>query len=88
VPTRALPLLIVIGRPGDVIAAGITTTVVLIAAAVSPHDAWEQPILRLVDTALGIAIGVGAAWLTLELPAMTNHVRGARHRFSPRADAP
>jgi uncharacterized membrane protein YccC len=53
----------VIGRPGDAITAAITTTVVLVVAAVSPHDAWEQPILRFADTAIGIAVGLGSAWL-------------------------
>jgi hypothetical protein len=32
-------------------------------AALSPHDAWRQPILRLVDTAVGVAVGVATAWL-------------------------
>jgi uncharacterized membrane protein YgaE (UPF0421/DUF939 family) len=52
-----------IGRPGDAITAAITTTVVLVVAAVSPHGAWEQPILRLADTVIGVAVGVGSAWL-------------------------
>ena len=52
-----------IGRPGDAITAAITTTVVLLVAAVSPHGAWEQPILRLADTVIGIAVGVASAWL-------------------------
>jgi uncharacterized membrane protein YccC len=67
----ALPLLIgvsaltatLIGRPGDALTAAITTTVVLIVAAISPHDAWQQPILRFADTVIGVAVGVAAAWL-------------------------
>jgi uncharacterized membrane protein YccC len=50
-----------IGRPGDAITAGITTAVVLVVAAVSPHDAWQQPILRLADTVVGVLIGIAAA---------------------------
>jgi uncharacterized membrane protein YgaE (UPF0421/DUF939 family) len=53
----------VIGRPGDAITAAITTTVVLVVAAVSPHDAWQQPILRFADTVVGVAVGVASAWL-------------------------
>jgi uncharacterized membrane protein YgaE (UPF0421/DUF939 family) len=53
----------VIGRPGDAITAAITTTVVLVVAAVSPHDAWQQPILRFADTVIGVAVGVASAWL-------------------------
>ena len=51
------------GRPDDTITTGITIAVVMVVAALSPHDAWRQPILRLVDTALGVAVGVAAAWL-------------------------
>src|ERR1700735_4139256 len=52
-----------IGRPEDAITAAITTSVVLIVAEVSPHDAWQQPILRLADTVIGVAVGLAAAWL-------------------------
>jgi uncharacterized membrane protein YccC len=62
-------LLMAIGRDEDVITAGITPAVVLVAAALSPHSAWEQPILRLADTAIGIAAGVGTAWITWRLSA-------------------
>ena len=55
----------VIGRPEDEITAGITTTVVMVVASLSPHDAWRQPTLRLADTAIGVAVGVVAAWLGL-----------------------
>lgn len=58
-----------IGRPGDAITAAITTTVVLVVAAVSPQHAWQQPILRLADTVIGVAVGVAAAWLELRLAA-------------------
>jgi uncharacterized membrane protein YccC len=51
------------GRPDDTITTGITTAVVMVVAALSPHDAWRQPILRLVDTAVGVAVGVAAACL-------------------------
>jgi uncharacterized membrane protein YgaE (UPF0421/DUF939 family) len=52
-----------IGRPEDSITAAITTAVVLIVAEVSPRDAWQQPILRLADTVIGVAVGRAAAWL-------------------------
>jgi len=37
----------------------ITTAVVMVVAAIGPHDAWREPILRPVDTAFGALIGVG-----------------------------
>jgi uncharacterized membrane protein YccC len=60
-------LVTLLGRPGDASTAAITTAVVLIVAAVSPRDAWEQPILRFFDTLIGVAIGVGAAWVGLRV---------------------
>jgi uncharacterized membrane protein YccC len=50
------------GREGDVVTTAITTAVVLVVAALAPTDAWEQPILRAVDTGAGIAVGLAAAW--------------------------
>jgi uncharacterized membrane protein YgaE (UPF0421/DUF939 family) len=54
-----------ISRPGDEITAAITTAVVLVVAKLSPHHAWQQPILRLADTVIGVAVGLTAAWLFL-----------------------
>jgi uncharacterized membrane protein YccC len=49
-----------LGRRDDIITTGITTTVVAVVAAMGPqHDAWRQPLLRVVDTVIGIATGVG-----------------------------
>jgi hypothetical protein len=31
----------------------------MVVAAISPQDAWQQPLLRLVDTIVGIAVGIG-----------------------------
>jgi uncharacterized membrane protein YccC len=55
------------GRPDAVVTTGITTTVIMVVAAISPHDAWLQPILRFLDTLAGIAVGVAAAWLAERL---------------------
>jgi uncharacterized membrane protein YccC len=45
-------------RPDDIITTGITTTVVMGGAAMSPNHAWHQPILRMIDTIVGSAVGV------------------------------
>ncbi|MEV4539416.1 FUSC family protein [Asanoa sp. NPDC049518] len=58
---------LLIGQRGDATTAAITTAVVLVVAAISPVDPWQQPILRLVDTLIGVIIGVGTAWLSLKL---------------------
>jgi multisubunit Na+/H+ antiporter MnhB subunit len=58
----AILLVMLLGRPGDAVTAGITTAVILVVAAVSPQHAWQQPILRLADTVVGVAVGAIAAW--------------------------
>jgi Fusaric acid resistance protein-like len=55
--------MMLLGRPDDAAAAAITTTVLIGLAALTRQHAWEQPILRLADTVVGVAVGVGAAWL-------------------------
>ena len=60
-------ILIIIGRPGEVITTSITTTVVMVVAGISPQHAWRQPILRLFDTLIGIAVGIAAAWIAKSL---------------------
>jgi uncharacterized membrane protein YccC len=56
-----------IGRPGDAIVAGIATAVVLVVAEASPHDAWQEPILRFVDTVIGVAVGLLAGWISARI---------------------
>lgn len=53
-------ILTVIGRSGDTVTAGITTAVVMVVAGLTPHDAWQQPILRIIDTAVGVSVGLAA----------------------------
>jgi fusaric acid resistance family protein len=38
-----------------------------VLVAVSPHHAWQQPILRLVDTVVGVAVGALAAWASTRI---------------------
>jgi uncharacterized membrane protein YgaE (UPF0421/DUF939 family) len=52
-----------LNRRDAIVTTGITTTVVMIGAALSPEDAWRQPLLRLGDTVLGIGVGVTCKWI-------------------------
>jgi uncharacterized membrane protein YccC len=54
--------IMLLGRRDDIVTTGITTAVVMVVAAMSPEDAWHQPLLRLADTVVGIAIGVACKW--------------------------
>jgi uncharacterized membrane protein YccC len=56
-------LMSLLGRSEDIITTGITTAVVLIVAEISPQHTWKDPILRLIDTIVGIVVGVAAAWV-------------------------
>lgn len=58
-------VLVAAGRPDDALTCGITIAVVMVLAAVSPHHAEEAALLRVVDTALGIAVGLAAAWIDM-----------------------
>src|SRR5258705_1212876 len=51
-----------LGRRDDIVTVGITTAVVMVVAAMSPAGASQQPLLRLVDTIVGIAVGVACKW--------------------------
>jgi uncharacterized membrane protein YccC len=55
--------MMLLGRQDDIVTTGITTVVVMVVAAISPTDAWQQPILRLADTVVGVGIGVGGKWV-------------------------
>jgi uncharacterized membrane protein YccC len=58
-----LLVLALLGRRDDIVTTGITTTVVMVVAAMSPKTAWQQPLLRLFDTLVGIALGVLCKWI-------------------------
>jgi len=56
-------VMMLLGRREDIVTTGITTAVVMVVAAMSPHDAWQQPLLRVVDTVVGIAVGIACRWI-------------------------
>lgn len=56
-------LMIMMNRPGDVMTTSITTVVVMVVAEVSPQHAWHQPVLRLIDTLIGVSVGITALWI-------------------------
>jgi len=56
-------VIMLLGRPDDIITTGITTAVVLVVARISPENAWHQPLLRFADTLVGIAVGVSCRWI-------------------------
>lgn len=55
-------VMILLGRHDEIGLTAITTAVVMIVAAGDPENARAQPVLRLIDTAIGITIGVACKW--------------------------
>ena len=56
-----------LGRREEIITTAITTAVVMVVAAMDARHAQLQPLLRLLDTVVGIAIGIAAKWVTSQL---------------------
>src|ERR1700746_2808481 len=71
-------ILIMINRPGDITTTSITTAVVMVVAGISPEHAWRQPILRLFDTLIGIAVGITAFWFGRGLHNLSHFTESTR----------
>jgi len=56
-------IMMVLGRRDEIGLAGVTTAVVMLVAAIDAQHAWHQPLLRLMDTLIGIAVGVACKWV-------------------------
>jgi uncharacterized membrane protein YccC len=56
-------VMVLLDRRDDIITTAVTTIVVVVVALQHPEDAWEQPLLRLFDTVVGVAIGVVGKWI-------------------------
>jgi uncharacterized membrane protein YccC len=52
-----------LGRRNEIVTTGITTAVVMVVAALGPAHAWRQPLLRLLDTVVGVTVGLIFAWI-------------------------
>ena len=70
-------VMMLLNRREDIVTTGITTAVVMVVAAMSPLDAWHQPLLRLIDTIVGIAVGVACKWIASHIffRITSKHVR-------------
>jgi uncharacterized membrane protein YccC len=56
-------LMMQLDRREDIITTAVTTIVIMVVALQSPEDAWKQPLLRLFDTVVGVAIGMAGKWI-------------------------
>lgn len=54
--------LILLDRRAEIITTAITTIVVMVVAILNPADSLSQPLLRLMDTVVGIAVGVACSF--------------------------
>lgn len=56
-----------LGRREEILTTAITTVVVMVVAAMDARHARLQPLLRLLDTIVGIAVGIAAKWVASHL---------------------
>ncbi len=57
-------VVMLLGRRDDVVTTGITTAVIMVVAGMGPASpGWTIPPLRLLDTVIGIVVGVGCWWI-------------------------
>ncbi len=57
-------VVLLLGQRDDVVTTGITTTVIMVVAGLGPASlGWTIPPLRLLDTVIGIIVGVGCWWI-------------------------
>lgn len=56
-------VMVLLDRREDIITTAVTTIVVMVVALEHPADGVEQPLLRLLDTVVGIAIGMAGKWM-------------------------
>jgi uncharacterized membrane protein YccC len=56
-------IMMALGRRDEIGLTAVTTAVVMLVAAIDAQAAWQQPLLRLMDTLIGIAVGVACKWI-------------------------
>ena len=55
-------VIMMLGWRDEIATTGITTAVVMVVAAMDARHAWLQPLLRLLDTVVGIAVAIAVKW--------------------------
>jgi hypothetical protein len=70
-------LVMLVGRRDEISLVAITTAVIFIVASENQQAAWQQPLLRLADSVVGVAIGIACKWIASFL---SFHVRGQHVR--------
>ena len=78
-------LLIAMNLRDDVITMAITSIVIMVVAIISPEDGPMQPVLRFIDTVVGIAVGLACHWVaSLVEPRVTpSPTSGVAERSPP-----
>ena len=76
-------ILAMAGRPQDTMPASLATMVVLVITAIDPHHAAQQPFMRLMDTAIGVLIGVAAVWGAVRIIELATRARDVEAGMLP-----
>jgi uncharacterized membrane protein YccC len=70
-------VLIWLNHEEEILLMAITTIVVMVVSILNPQDALRQPLLRMVDTAVGVAVGVAVTWIGTSALALLQRKRPA-----------
>ena len=54
-------VLVLFHHPDGIVTTAITSVVIMVVAILNPADALSQPVLRLIDTVVGIAVGMACS---------------------------
>jgi uncharacterized membrane protein YgaE (UPF0421/DUF939 family) len=76
-------IVMLLGRREDVVTTGITTTVIMVVAGMGPaSQGWMIPPLRLLETMIGIGVGLGCWWIGTLLLKAPSPISRFRHHES------
>jgi uncharacterized membrane protein YgaE (UPF0421/DUF939 family) len=56
-------LMMASGRRDEISLTAVTTAVIMVVAAGEAHEPWLQPLHRLVDTLIGVSVGIACKWV-------------------------
>jgi uncharacterized membrane protein YccC len=56
-------IMMLLGRRDAIVMTGIATSVVMMIASMNGDDAWHEPLLRLIDSIVGMGVALACRWI-------------------------